>query len=685
MPYKIKKGDSLSNIAKQYGTDVSTLASLNNIIDPNKIGVGQILNIPDVTQEISVDSSNVSEVKKLQKYLTNEGFELKADGILGKKTRQAIREASDKKNILIKVDDSRIKKLGDKIYHKQIEANTVNNESVVTDFFKDKNERYVVVDKKTNEMKVYQGNKLIDKYRVGLGSQSGEDKMTGLKGKKGYSQAGIYTISNKPIYDNEGEQKYYDKMYEGNILSLENESGQRQGMAIHQIPKGNKERETKLKDNNVTNDDFSWGCINCTKEDYEKFSEYTKTGTKVFVLPEEDGNKFEVRNNKLNFTTSSKSKNPNEYNYSYTGTGVYPNDKLRNETYSPSKYETSRKGARPEEKKFLETLSSNKKELMKDLKIDSKDYDEMVKIAYGIMGQESSFGKGSVKPWNDFGVEELYMDVAEGLGNKQEHRSSGLTQIRYQNIPKNIKDKYKIQRDDLVNPEKAAIATMAMLADYKQQIISNRGKLENLSNDNIYDFLPYVHNQPETIRTGLKDGQTIDPSKNTYVKNVLKNRDLVSVKDNTSFGQKQFNKLKNKLELGGTLNGTNSQQKGQMVGNLAGTALSLALPGIGSVVAPLLGQLGSQIGAKQDMTKALQDHFNSMSTSTNPYGNYALGGEISGLDGLIKYDGASHANGGIQVNAQGIPSSNPVAEVEDGEVTMRSGNKSYVFSKKLRV
>lgn len=148
--------------------------------------------------------------------------------------------------------------------------------------------------------------------------------------------------------------------------------------------------------------------------------------------------------------------------------------------------------------------------------------------------------------------------------------------------------------------------------------------------------------------------------------------------------QAYANALNNKkmFQLGGNLNGSNSQQKGQMVGNLAGTALSLAgIPGL----APLLGQLGSQIGAKQDMTKALQDHFNSMSTSTNPYGNYALGGEISGLDGLIKYDGASHANGGIQVNAQGIPSTNPVAEVEDGEVTMRSGNKSYVFSKKMKI
>ena len=44
--YKIKKGDTLSEIAKKYGTTVSTLASINNIKDVNKIYAGDTLKIP---------------------------------------------------------------------------------------------------------------------------------------------------------------------------------------------------------------------------------------------------------------------------------------------------------------------------------------------------------------------------------------------------------------------------------------------------------------------------------------------------------------------------------------------------------------------------------------------------------------------------------------------------------------
>ena len=44
--YKIKKGDTLSEIAKKYGTTVSTLASINNIKDVNKIYGGDTIKIP---------------------------------------------------------------------------------------------------------------------------------------------------------------------------------------------------------------------------------------------------------------------------------------------------------------------------------------------------------------------------------------------------------------------------------------------------------------------------------------------------------------------------------------------------------------------------------------------------------------------------------------------------------------
>lgn len=44
--YKIKKGDTLSEIAKEYSTTVSTLASINNIKDVDKIYAGNTLKIP---------------------------------------------------------------------------------------------------------------------------------------------------------------------------------------------------------------------------------------------------------------------------------------------------------------------------------------------------------------------------------------------------------------------------------------------------------------------------------------------------------------------------------------------------------------------------------------------------------------------------------------------------------------
>ena len=44
--YTIKKGDTLSRIAKQYGTTVDELARLNNIANPNMIKAGATLNLP---------------------------------------------------------------------------------------------------------------------------------------------------------------------------------------------------------------------------------------------------------------------------------------------------------------------------------------------------------------------------------------------------------------------------------------------------------------------------------------------------------------------------------------------------------------------------------------------------------------------------------------------------------------
>ncbi len=43
--YTVKKGDTLSKIAQQFGTDWKTLAKLNNLKNPNLIRVNQLIRI----------------------------------------------------------------------------------------------------------------------------------------------------------------------------------------------------------------------------------------------------------------------------------------------------------------------------------------------------------------------------------------------------------------------------------------------------------------------------------------------------------------------------------------------------------------------------------------------------------------------------------------------------------------
>ncbi len=55
MTYIVKKGDTLSAIARKYNTTVWEIAALNGIKNPNKIYVGQVLNLPEVKNTTDED------------------------------------------------------------------------------------------------------------------------------------------------------------------------------------------------------------------------------------------------------------------------------------------------------------------------------------------------------------------------------------------------------------------------------------------------------------------------------------------------------------------------------------------------------------------------------------------------------------------------------------------------------
>lgn len=62
--YIVKKGDTLSGIASKYGTTYQVLASYNGISNPNLIGVGQTIKIPNGTMSHITNTSSRTYIVK---------------------------------------------------------------------------------------------------------------------------------------------------------------------------------------------------------------------------------------------------------------------------------------------------------------------------------------------------------------------------------------------------------------------------------------------------------------------------------------------------------------------------------------------------------------------------------------------------------------------------------------------
>ena len=69
--YTVKKGDTLSAIAKKYGTTYQELAKNNGISDPNKINVGQKLNVGGAASTTTKTNTNTNTNNKTNTNKTN--------------------------------------------------------------------------------------------------------------------------------------------------------------------------------------------------------------------------------------------------------------------------------------------------------------------------------------------------------------------------------------------------------------------------------------------------------------------------------------------------------------------------------------------------------------------------------------------------------------------------------------
>lgn len=400
----------------------------------------------------------------------------------------------------------------EKVKKRKEEINKMNQADIIKQYYKDSEEEYLILDKKRGKMHLMKGDKEIASYNVGIGENIGDEqtrtwvdkgtkKVDWSKGNK-QTGAGIYTVS-----ATQAKNKHYSNAPSWNFV---NEYGLEVPMAIHAAPK---ERIAKISDRDETNNRVSNGCINGICYDLEDlYKRGYKEGQKLYVLPDDESNTYELKNGKLVFS----SKNPNV------------NRTVSTLNYKPIKLELDEKTFREKvftaldfndeeelktTKAFIKALQDNKQRIMKAAQIDGDTYNDIAKIAFGIYGTESNFGDTHSALGNLMRAVNKYFnptsssspDVVSKMttyGANKNNNSVGYTQIRWAQLNdrelKVLKELGITSNKDFLSPDKAAIATAAILAvRYHEQLTFEQKK-------DIEKYLPTKWNNRENYSERVK-------------------------------------------------------------------------------------------------------------------------------------------------------------------------------------
>ena len=373
----------------------------------------------------------------------------------------------------------------DKVKKRKQEINKMVQADIIKEYHKNSNEEYLIVDKKRGKMHLMKGNKEISSYNVGTGENIGDEqtrtwvdketkKTDWSKGNK-QTGAGIYTVSAK-----QAKNSHYSNAPSWNFI---NEYGIEVPMAIHAAPQG---RVRKITDKDETNNRVSNGCINGICYNLEDlYKKGYKEGQKLYVLPDDENNTYEIKNGKLVFS----SKNPDV------------NRTVKTLNYKPIKLEIDEKTFKDKvftafdfndeeefktTKSYVKSLQDNKQKIMKATQIDGDTYNDIAKIAFGIYGTESNFGdthsalgnlgRATNKFFNPKSSSSPDVKSKATTYNvNNDNNSVGYTQIRWTQLNEREKKVLKelgiTSNKDFLNPEKSAISTAAILSiRYQEQV-----------------------------------------------------------------------------------------------------------------------------------------------------------------------------------------------------------------------
>lgn len=265
-------------------------------------------------------------------------------------------------------------------------------------------------------------------------------------------------------------------------------------------------------------------CQSSSPDDMKIIYKYLKQTDPVYVLPSEDGNTFLVKNGLVNFTTLVPRSSYANYNYSPKDRTCHPI-----ETYikEPS-FNTATA------KTFLKALANEKATLMEMYGLDNDEYNDLTKLAFGILGNESQFG--SSKRYHIKEALPFVVSLMKGNMFDTSRNSRGPTQIK--RVPQKIKQKYGVTKDSLKDPSNAAVATMGFLAEALQELkskekIAKKNGLE-INSLNRMNYIHYIY----MGRSSQVTQGTATPEQNIYFRQIKKYADQLMIVQSEGSGEK---------------------------------------------------------------------------------------------------------------------------------------------------
>lgn len=365
----------------------------------------------------------------------------------------------------------------DKIKKRKQEINKMNQADIIREHHKNSNEQYLVLDKKRGKMHLYQGDKEITSYNVGTGANVGDEQTkTVVRDGKVYWEEGN-KMTGAGIYEVSGVNPKNPHYSNAPTWNFKNEQGIEVPMAIHSSF-GN--RTSIIKDKDETNNRLSNGCINGVCYNLEElYKKGYKQGQKLYVLPDDENNTYEVSNGKLIFKSKDQNVNRTVNTLNYKPIKLELDEKTFKEKVFQWNDFNDEKELEKTTKPYIQALADNKQKVMKVAKINGDVYNDIAKIAFGIYGTESNFGDThsavgnlgrAVNKFIDKGSSSSpdYKAKATTYRADKDSNSVGLTQIRFNMLDESEKKILKelgiTKNEQLLNHKDAAIATVAILA-----------------------------------------------------------------------------------------------------------------------------------------------------------------------------------------------------------------------------